>query len=160
MRPAGLTAFHDAPWGLTGNDQETAVCGRGSQAHVRSRTRSSCRTVPTPVDRRHNSSPYALARSYFVNRATISPIRDSLVSGGANMSEGTPNPQINFSKIQSAGGVAGAMVAVMSTLIFLLGIPLLRYFLPAAIVLGGAVALFIRFKRHETPGKPWILVSE
>jgi hypothetical protein len=75
------------------------------------------------------------------------------------MSEGAPSPQINFSKIQGAGGVAGAMVAVMSTLIFLLGIPLLRYFLPAAIVLGGAVALFIRFKRHETPGKPWILVS-
>src|SRR6266571_946893 len=75
------------------------------------------------------------------------------------MNEVAPRPQINISKIQGAGGVAGAMVAVGSTLIFLIGIPLLRYFLPAAIVLGCAAALVIRFKRHETPGKPWILVS-
>src|SRR6266852_5176671 len=104
MRPAGLTAFHNAPWGLTGNDQETVVSGRGSQAHVHPRIRSSCPTVPTPVDRRHNSSRYSLARSYFVNRATVPPSRDSFVPGGSNMSEGAPSPQI-------AGGVAGAMVA-------------------------------------------------
>jgi hypothetical protein len=66
-------------------------------------------------------------------------------------------PQINVSKIPGGGGIAGAMVAFMSTLIFLIGIPALRYFLPAAIVLGCGVALFIHFKRHETPGTSWIL---
>lgn len=73
------------------------------------------------------------------------------------MTEDTPNPQINMSKMPGGGGIAGALVAVISTLIFVIGIPVLRYFLPAAIVLGGAVALVIHFTRHETPGTPWIL---
>ena len=75
------------------------------------------------------------------------------------MKVSTPNPQINLAKISGGAGMAGAMFAVISTLIFLIGIPALRFFLPGAIVLGGAIALGIRFKRHETPGKPWILVS-
>ena len=48
-------------------------------------------------------------------------------------------------------------IAIISMAIFLIGIPALRYFLPAAILLGGAVALIIHFIRHETPGKAWIL---
>ena len=73
------------------------------------------------------------------------------------MREGTPSPQINVSKIPGGGGIAGAMFAIISTLIFLIGIPALRYFLPAAIVLGCTVALIIHFIRHETPGTSWIL---
>ena len=72
------------------------------------------------------------------------------------MQQGTPSPQINVSKIPGGAGVAGALFAVISTLIFLLGIPLLRFFLPAAIVLGCAVALIIHSIRHEPPGKSWI----
>jgi hypothetical protein len=72
---------------------------------------------------------------------------------------GTPGPQINVSKITAGGGFAGAVFALLSTLIFLVGIPALRYFLPAAIVLGCGVALTIHFIRHETPGKAWILSS-
>ena len=73
------------------------------------------------------------------------------------MKESAPSPQINVSKIQGSGGIAGAMFAVISTVIFLIGIPVLRYFFPAAIVLGCGVALVIHFMRHETPGTPWIL---
>jgi hypothetical protein len=73
------------------------------------------------------------------------------------MSSGTPGPQINVSKIVAGGGIAGAIFTVLSTLIFLVGIPALRYFLPAAAVLGCGVALTIHFMRHETPGKSWIL---
>lgn len=73
------------------------------------------------------------------------------------MREGTPNPQINLAKIPGGGGIAGTLFAVISTLIFLIGIPLLRYFLPAAIVLGCGVALIIHCIRHETPGTSWIL---
>jgi hypothetical protein len=72
------------------------------------------------------------------------------------MQEGGPGPQINVSKIQGGGGIAGALFAVISMVIFLIGIPALRFFLPAAIALGGGVALLIHFKRHETPGKSWI----
>jgi hypothetical protein len=73
------------------------------------------------------------------------------------LSEGTPNPQINVSKIPGGAGIAGALFALGSMLIFLIGIPRLRYFFVAAIVLGCAIALILRFIRHETPGKPWIL---
>ena len=71
----------------------------------------------------------------------------------------TPSPQINVSKFSGGGGMAGALFAVISMLIFLIGIPALRFFLPAAIALGCVVALVIHFKRRETPGEPWILAT-
>ena len=40
---------------------------------------------------------------------------------------------------------------------FLVAIPRLRYFFVAAIIVGGGIALILRFIRRETPGKPWIL---
>jgi len=73
------------------------------------------------------------------------------------MHEPSPTPQINVSKIPGGGGAAGALFAVISMVIFLIGIPALRYFLLAAIVLGGAVAMVIHRIRRDTPGKPWIL---
>ena len=73
------------------------------------------------------------------------------------MRENTPNPQINISKIPGGAGIAGALFALGSMLIFLIGIPRLRFFFIAAIVLGCAIALILRFVRRETPGKPWIL---
>ena len=72
------------------------------------------------------------------------------------MQQGTPTPQINVSKIPGGGGIAGALFAVISMLIFLIGIPALRYFLPAAVVLGCGVAFLIRSIRHEPPGTSWI----
>jgi hypothetical protein len=67
------------------------------------------------------------------------------------------NPQINVSKIAVGGGIAGAIFTAGSMLIFLLGIPLLRFVFPAAIILGSAVALALHFVRHETPGASWLL---
>jgi hypothetical protein len=72
------------------------------------------------------------------------------------MNDSTPSPQINVSKIQSGGGIAGTLFAALSVLIFLIGIPAMRFFLPAAVVLGGGIAVVIHFMRHETPGTPWI----
>ena len=72
------------------------------------------------------------------------------------MTQGAPVPQINVSKIQGSGGVAGAMVAVISTLIFLVGIPALRYFLPAAIVLGGVDRLRSAFW-YSSSARPDVL---
>ncbi len=73
------------------------------------------------------------------------------------MSEGAPTPQINVSKIPGGTGIAGALFAVGSMLIFLFGVPRIRYFFIASIVLGCGIALILRFVRRETPGKPWIL---
>jgi hypothetical protein len=73
------------------------------------------------------------------------------------MRQEVQNPQINISKISVGGGIAGAVFTVASMLIFLLGIPVLRFMFPAAVVLGVAVALILHFSRHETTGAPWIL---
>jgi hypothetical protein len=73
------------------------------------------------------------------------------------MSEGTPTPQINVSKIPGGTGIAGALFALGSMLIFLVGVPRIRFFFVAAVVLGVGIALVLRFIRRETPGKPWIL---
>jgi cell division protein FtsW (lipid II flippase) len=73
------------------------------------------------------------------------------------MRQDTARPQINVSKIQGDGGMAGALFAVASMLIFLIGIPALRFMFPAAIVIGCGVAVILHFMRHETPGASWIL---
>ncbi len=73
------------------------------------------------------------------------------------MSKETPAPQINASKLTIGGGIAGVVVTIGSMLIFLIGIPILRYVFPVAILLGCVVALVFHFKRHETPGAPWLL---
>lgn len=72
------------------------------------------------------------------------------------MKDDRPGPQINVSKLPVGGGIAGAIFTLSSMLIFLIGIPALQYFLPAAIVLGCGVALVIHFIGHETPGASWI----
>jgi len=73
------------------------------------------------------------------------------------MSQESPTPQINISKIPAGGGLAGALFAFGGMLIFLIGIPRFRFFLLAAAILGCGVALILRVVRRETPGKPWIL---
>jgi hypothetical protein len=65
-----------------------------------------------------------------------------------------------MSRIPVGGGIAGAIFAVGSMAIFLTGIPAVRYIFPAAIVLGGGVALILHFVRHETPGASWILPTK
>jgi hypothetical protein len=73
------------------------------------------------------------------------------------MPDDTQNPQINVSKIPGAGGVAGALFAIISMTIFLIGIPALRFMFPAAIVFGAGLAVILHFKRHKTTGESWIL---
>jgi hypothetical protein len=73
------------------------------------------------------------------------------------MSEDTQRPQINMSKLAVGGGIAGAVFTAGSMLIFLTGIPVLRYVFPVAIAVGCGVALILHFWRHETLGAPWIL---
>jgi fatty acid desaturase len=73
------------------------------------------------------------------------------------MSENTRSPQINISKIGVGGNLAGLLFAVSTAAIFLIGLPVLWYVFPAAIVLGGGIAVIFHFARHENPGSPWIL---
>ena len=73
------------------------------------------------------------------------------------MSNETQNPQINISRIPLGSGIGGALAAVASVLIILLGLPELWYFLPGSLALGCVVALVLHFIRHKTPGEAWIL---
>ena len=64
--------------------------------------------------------------------------------------------EINSAKIPVDGNIGGMIFAASTVIIFLLGIPLLRYLFPAAVVLGCGIALILHFVRHENPGAPWI----
>jgi hypothetical protein len=70
------------------------------------------------------------------------------------VSENTSNPQINASKMPVGSGIAGALVAISTMVIFMVGIPALQYFLLGAIVLGFAVFGIIRLMRRIFPPKP------
>jgi len=65
--------------------------------------------------------------------------------------------EINAAKIPVDGNIGGMIFAASTVIIFLLGIPLLRYIFPAAIVSGCAIAFIRPFIRHETPGASWIV---
>ena len=65
--------------------------------------------------------------------------------------------EINSAKIPVDGNVGGMIFAAATVIIFLLGIPLLQYMFPAAIVAGCGIALILHFVRHEPPGAPRIL---
>ena len=69
----------------------------------------------------------------------------------------TARPQINASKLVVGGGIAGAVFTIGSMLIFLTGLPILRYMFAAALILGCGMALFRRLVRHKTTGAPWLL---
>jgi hypothetical protein len=58
--------------------------------------------------------------------------------------------------VRVGGNIAGAIFTVGSMLIFLFGIPVLRYMFPVAVLFGCGIALAFRVIRHETPGKPWL----
>jgi len=65
------------------------------------------------------------------------------------MSNDTQNPQIDFSKIAIGGGIGGALIAIGSVSIILLGLPELGYFLGGAIALGCAIAVVLHFAHHS-----------
>jgi hypothetical protein len=74
----------------------------------------------------------------------------------------TDNPsraEINAAKIPVDENIGGLIFAGSTVIIFLLGIPLLRYLFPAAIVAGCGIAFILHFVRHDTGGAPWILTA-
>jgi len=82
----------------------------------------------------------------------------TISSRAHNSIEEPAPPQINMSKIVVGGGLAGALFAGGSMLIFLAGIPLIRLMFPAAILLGCALAMLRHFTRHERSSTSRILL--
>jgi len=60
-----------------------------------------------------------------------------------------PAPEINMAKIPVSADIGGMIFAAGTVLIFFLGIPVIRYLLPPAIVLGCGIAVGLRFVRDE-----------
>ena len=75
------------------------------------------------------------------------------------MSQAKTPLQINFSKLTVGGGAAGLLVALASMLVFLLGVPLIRYLFPAAVLVGSGVALVLHFTHHEVSSTSRILTA-
>lgn len=61
--------------------------------------------------------------------------------------DNNPHPGISMHKFTVGGGVAGFIVASGVVLIALLGIPMAKYFLLLAIVMGAGIALIMRWVR-------------
>jgi hypothetical protein len=61
------------------------------------------------------------------------------------MRDDNQKPQINISKIKVGGGIIGAIFTLGCMAIFLIGLPVLWYTFPAALVLGCGVALVLHF---------------
>jgi hypothetical protein len=60
-------------------------------------------------------------------------------------------PEINFSKIQIGGGVAGSLIAISVIAIALVGIPAARWFLAGSVLVGALVALILRLTDRSRP---------
>jgi hypothetical protein len=58
--------------------------------------------------------------------------------------------EINAARIPVDGNIGGLIFAASTVLVFLCGIPLIRYLFPAAIVAGCAIAVILHFFRYET----------
>ena len=74
------------------------------------------------------------------------------------MTDDVPARRSMFRRSPAAQGSPERSFALSSVVIFLIGIPILKFFLPAAIVLGFAIMLAIHFVRRKfprpTPGSP------
>jgi len=61
------------------------------------------------------------------------------------MKTDSPRTEINMAKIPADSNVGGILFVVGSMAVFLVGIPSLRYLLPAAALLGCGIALALHF---------------
>lgn len=59
--------------------------------------------------------------------------------------------EINMSQIRVGGGIAGLLFAAGTVLIFLIGIPAVRWFFAGAAVTGGIIAMILRVFHDHSP---------
>ena len=64
-----------------------------------------------------------------------------------NMKDNLSYAEINSAKIPVDGNVGGMIFAASTVIIFLLGVPLLRYLFPAAIFAGCGIAFILHRRK-------------
>ena len=68
------------------------------------------------------------------------------------MENENPRAEINMAKIPVGGAAAGLIFAIGTMAVFVIGIPSIRYMLPASLVLGCGIAAVLRFHHASAPG--------
>jgi len=67
------------------------------------------------------------------------------------MQDESSRAEINMAKIPVGGGAAGLIFAVGTMAVFVIGIPTIRYMLPASLVLGCGIAAVLRHRQSWAP---------
>ena len=73
------------------------------------------------------------------------------------MKNGLPYAQINIANVPADGNIGGLLFTAGTVMIFFWGLPIVRYLAPAAILVGGGLAVALRYLRHETASTTRIL---
>jgi hypothetical protein len=73
-------------------------------------------------------------------------VQTSRSEGGTLMKNENPHPGISIHKIPVGAGIAGLIFTVGSLAIFLVGLPVLWYFLAGAVALGLGVAVLLHLR--------------
>ena len=60
--------------------------------------------------------------------------------------------EIDMAKIPADANAGGLIFAIATVVIFLIGIPAIRFIFPVALLAGGAVAVVLHFFRHGLNG--------
>jgi hypothetical protein len=77
-------------------------------------------------------------------------LRDEMCKGGKtmrNMKNTLSYAEINSARIPVDANVGGMIFAASTVIIFILGIPLIRYLFPAAIVAGSGIAFILHRRK-------------
>jgi hypothetical protein len=68
--------------------------------------------------------------------------------------ENNPQPLINMSNIQVGGGIIGLVFSIGTILIFLTGIPSLRWFPVGAVAMGSVISFGLKLFHERKPARP------
>jgi len=63
-------------------------------------------------------------------------------------------PEINMSRIQVGGGMAGLLFAIGTALIFTVGLPVVRNFLAGSLAAGCVISIALHFFHKYRPARP------
>jgi hypothetical protein len=75
------------------------------------------------------------------------------------VSEQPSYTEINMSRIQVGGGMAGLLFAIGTALIFAIGVPVVRPFLVGSLVVGFVISIALHFFHKYKPPRPISKIS-
>ena len=80
------------------------------------------------------------------------PVRGSTITHNAPPEWRPVRAEIDMAKIPADANAGGLIFAIATIVIFLIGIPALRFLFPVALLAGGAIAVILHLVRHGLHG--------